>query len=177
MSEFENIPEVLTGKDAFENLSEKVNVLKQAGDQLLDVMEDQVEAVISADAERLIQTTEKNVAEQQNFFNAEQGLIKALAGCVPYNGHQKKSISFELLKVHQPGKASQLDLWKQEISDMIDLLQTRQGQLFELLQFAQSRNADMMRSFYELQTGAHVHYRNNGERAGPVSGMAINQEV
>ncbi len=176
MTDNENSISVLSGTDEFEVLSEKVEALKKASNHLLNAMEDQIAAVISSDSETLIRTTEQNVTEQQNFFKAEQELVKALAGCNPDTGKKNKNISFELLKVYFPGKAYKLDTWKMEISEAIDILQAKQKQVVELLEFARSRNSDMMRSLYELQNAKRTHYRNTGEKSGPVSGIAINQE-
>jgi hypothetical protein len=176
MPDNENSTSVLSGLDAFELLSVKVEELKRAGNRLLDAMEEQIEAIISSDSETMIRTTEQNVDEQQNFFKAEKELIGALARCNPNDRANSKAISFERLKLYFPGWKQQLEAWKQEISDQIGVLQAKQGQLVELLEFAQSRNSDMLRSLYELQNARHMHYRNNGKKSAPVSGITINQE-
>lgn len=165
-----------TADEAIQLLSGQVRMLQEASRGLMDAMEEQISAIISSDAEAMEQCTENNVTSQQRFFKAEQELIGALTSCIPAAEQKERGVSFETLKKLHPGLSARFQVWKQQISDDIDRLQRKQGQLVELLEFAQSQNAAMMRSFYGLQSETHTHYRHNGEKTGVMSGMAVNQE-
>jgi len=50
-------------------------------------------------------------------------------------------------------------------------------QLDELLEFALSRNTEMMRSIYSIYSRKNTHYSATGGTNEISSGMAVNQEV
>ncbi len=176
MPDYETDEQVISSNDAIQALSMQVNEVQVAGSGLMAAMEDQIKAVISSDALAMVQCTEQIVNAQQRFHLAEQGVIKALASCIPAPEQDRLGISFETLTALHPRLERQFDACKMVISGTVDRLQLKHSQLVELLEFAQTQNVTMMRSFYGLQNAKHTHYRHNGEKTGVMSGMAVNQE-
>lgn len=157
-------------------LSRKASLLDHASQHLLDVMDEQVNAVVSSEADKIVQCTEKNVSAQQSFMNAEKAFMNELAGSMPESGQTDRRVSLELLMEAYPEHTGDIIKWKQKISHNIEKLQRKQKELVDLLDFAQQQNKSLMQSLYGVQDAKNTHYSQQGVKTGVMSGMAVNQE-
>lgn len=160
-----------------QTLSECVRDLDKACRDLSGIMTEQLDAVITSDAERVMDLTEKNVELQQHFHKKEQALISELKELMPDGSKSRENrFTLEKLKNQYPECGSHIEEWQQLIGDNVNRLQQQQTQLVQLLDFAQEQNIALMRSVYSMQSGKNLHYRQNGEKSGVAPGMAVNQE-
>jgi len=158
------------------DLSRKARLLDHASQHLLEVMDEQVNAVIASEADKLVRCTEKNVSAQQTFMNAEKAFINSLVTSIPGASRNDSRVSLELLRESYPDHAEDIVKWKDQISQNIDKLQRKQKQLVELLDFAQQQNKSLMQTLYGVEDAKNVHYSQKGVKSGMMSGMAVNQE-
>ncbi len=172
-----------TGVFPLHAISRCVRDLDKATRDLSEVMTGQLNAVISADAEKVMALTEKNVEVQQHFHEKEQAFISELKQLIVRNGNDNGNdngntppVTLEGLKQIYPEYEIYIREWQEQITGNIGRLERQEKQLVQLLDFAQKQNAALMRSVYSLQSKKNLHYRQNGEKSGVSSGIAVNQE-
>lgn len=165
-----------TGVFPFHGLSGSIRSLDKASRQLSEILTAQLNAVIIADADKIIRLTEKNVSAQEHFHEMERAFISELKQLIPDAPDKETPVTLESLKQSYPEYTGYIDEWQSQITVNIERLQRQQDQLVQLLDFAQKQNASMMRSIYDLQNGKNLHYGQNGEKSGVSAGMAVNQE-
>ncbi|REL38652.1 hypothetical protein DYD21_01500 [Rhodohalobacter sp. SW132] len=163
-----------TYTEPIQQLDSLVLSLKTTSEQLIYVMEEQIQAIISSSPQKIEELTEKQSEIQGVYKKHERAFLdelrKNLTG-------EDSEITLTNLKSMFPDKAEQIERWKIELSQNTKLLQRKNEQLVDLLEFALNRNANLMHSFYSLFNNKNSHYSPSGQKSEVRSGVAINQEV
>lgn len=166
-----------TPDKALSNVSESVDGLYNTSRQLFLIMEEQVQAIIAADAKRVEKLAEEHADLQGRFRfyeNALRNEVRALSA--PENEGEPKS-GFDELKKRYPESAGKIEEWKALLTENTQRLQKKHKQVVELLDFALERNARMMHSIYSMHNNKNTHYSPTGGKEGVLSGVAVNHEA
>ena len=157
-------------------LALKIENLHNSSTEMLQLMDDQVDAIIASDALKIekLSATHDTLSVRYKLHEDEfiAELTKILGGVMP-----GKKVKLVELKTMFPESAEMIDNWQNLLSDNTAKLQKKNEQILELLEFALSRNAKLMRSLYSLHHEKNTHYAANGNKAGLMTGVAVNQEA
>lgn len=154
-----------------------VHNLDQTSEQLIYVMEEQIQAIISSSPEKIEQLTEKQSDIQGEYKKFERAFLEVLQTNFSNQSIPETGITLTELKKQFPDEEEQIESWKVKLSQITKRLQKKNEQLAELLEFALNRNATLMHSFYSLFNNKNSHYNTSGEKSAVRSGVAINQEI
>ncbi|MDG5766720.1 flagellar export chaperone FlgN [Balneolales bacterium ANBcel1] len=165
-----------SGRFPIHTMSDRVRALDKVCRELSSVMTEQLKAVVTSDAERVMQLTERNAEVQLDFQEAEQAFINEMQNLAFRPAKDEGPVTLERLKQMYPGYGGFIDDWKKQITANLDKLQKQQEQLVQLIEFAQQQNSDLMRSVYHARNGKNVHYHHNGRTSDVQSGIAVNQK-
>ncbi|KPP96498.1 MAG: flagella secretion chaperone FlgN [Bacteroidetes bacterium HLUCCA01] len=158
-------------------LSEHVHALNTTFDQLFKTIDEQIDAIIMQDVVRIESLTEKHAALHGSFRSREKAFVDELQRCIPADQRESVPLSLTGLKSLYPQYTMFLEEWQDALARNIKWLQRHQGQLVQLLEFAQRQNSAMMRAMYTLETEKSAHYSHTGQKATFSSGIAVNQEA
>lgn len=162
------------------SLSQTVNVLDMTFSRLMAVMDKQVQAIIASDAEKIEELTEEQSSLQGDYKQYERAFIEELEQAVsgvPGSGADSHQPSLSRLKEIFPEAAPTIARWQKQLTENAARLKQKHGQVVQLLEFALVQNANMMHSIYRLHNEKNSHYSQNGDKAGVVSGVAINHKA
>lgn len=159
------------------SLSEQVHNLNTTFEQLFKTIDEQIDAIIMQDVQRIEALTEQHAAQHSTFRKQEKMFIDELRLCIPEALRETTPLTLSALKKIYPQYADFLEQWQDSLGRNIKWLQRHQGQLVQLLEFAQRQNSTMMRAMYTIENEKSVHYSNTGQKATFSSGVAINQEA
>lgn len=162
---------------ALQRISETVEHLDKASRELMEVMDEQINAIITSDTDKMEKFTEAHTTISRQFKKYEQAFVKELHEAIDPVANEYESPRLVNLKKIFPDSALIIDRWKERLSTNTRQLQRKHEQLLQLLSFAMSRNADVMRSIYSIYNLKNSHYSANGDKTGTVSGVALNQEA
>jgi len=154
-----------------------VQALDKTSDQLLYVMEEQIQAIISSSPEKIEELTEKQSSIQSEYKRFEREFISQLQKSLSSPPRNENGPKLGDLKLEYPGEEDQIERWKVTLSQNAKQLKRKNEQLVQLLEFALNRNAKLMHSFYSLFNNKNSHYSPTGEKTSVRSGVAINQEA
>lgn len=160
-----------------QQLDSIVRNLDQTAEQLIYIMEEQIQAIISSSPERIEKLTEKQSEIQGEYKKYERAFLKELQKSLANYGTPEADMTLSGLKNVFPTETEQIDRWKVKLSQNTKRLQRKNEQLVELLEFALNRNVSLMHSFYRLFNNKNSHYNPSGEKSAVRSGVAINQEI
>lgn len=160
--------------EPLQNISESIQALYNIGQELISVMDKQIDAVICLNTDEVEKHTERHTYLKGQFKKYEKAFVGELEKKL---GSDSSGIKLEALKKVFPDSASIIDEWKKSLNENALELQEKQAQLFQLLEFALDRNAQMMHSIYSIYNKNNTHYSSNGGKNDISSGMAINQEA
>ena len=150
--------------------------LHETSEQLIYVMEEQIQAIISSSPEKIEELTERQTEIQSEYKKHERAFISELERNVedPKNGDLPRLGDLVMLF---PNEEQKINRWKATLSQNARNLQRKNKQLVELLEFALNRNTRLMHSFYTLFNNKNSHYSPNGKKSNIASGVAVNQEA
>lgn len=148
--------------------------LNSTSEELIFVMEEQIQAIISSSPQKIEELTEKQSEIQGVYKKHERAFLDELR---KYISGEESDVTLTNLKNLFPGQKDQIERWKIELSQNTKMLKRKNEQLVDLLEFALTRNANLMHSLYSLFNNKNSHYSPNGQKADVRSGVAINQEV
>jgi hypothetical protein len=157
-------------------LAMKIENLHNSSTEMLKLMENQVDAIIASDALKIEQLSSTHDSLSVRYKLHEDEFIAELNKILGGPAEGRKVRLVELKKLF-PESAVMIDNWQKLLSDNTMKLQQKNEQILELLEFALSRNAKLMRSLYSLHHEKNTHYAANGNKAGVMTGVAINQEA
>lgn len=165
-----------SGPAQLQDMNTIVSALYQTSEQLIYVMEEQIQAIISSSPEKIEELTEKQTAIQSVYKKQERAFIVELERNVEdiKDGELPK---LRDLKTKFPDQEQQIDRWKVTLSQNARNLQRKNKQLVDLLEFALNRNTRLMHSFYTLFNDKNSHYSPTGQKSNIASGVAVNQEA
>lgn len=164
-------------KMPLKTLSQTVNVLDMTFDRLMTVMDKQVQAIISSEAKKIEELTEEQSSLQGEYKQNERAFIEELEHAVSDVLGPEKQPSLRMLKKMFPEAIAIIDRWQKQLTENANRLKQKHNQVVQLLEFALVRNANMMHSIYSLHNEKNSHYSQNGDKAGVVSGVAINHKA
>ena len=164
-------------EEPFPELSGAIQTLLQTGRELHDVMDDQISAIIASNNHRVEELAAKYATLRGRFGHQEQQFIKILSHTLQEAGHREDPVKLESLKKAAPESTAVIQAWKMVLSQTARQLKKKHEQLIDLLDFALSRNTNMMQSIYQMFNSKNTRYGSNGGRAGMAPGITINQEV
>lgn len=159
-----------------QDMNNIVQVLHQTSEQIIYLMEEQIQAIISSSPEKIEELTEKQTAIQSEYKKQERAFIVELERNVedPETGDIPK---LRDLKMKFPEEEHNIDRWKSTLAQNARNLQRKNKQLVDLLEFALNRNTRLMHSFYTLFNDKNSHYSPTGQKSNIASGVAVNQEA
>lgn len=161
-----------------EQLNSIVHDLNQTSQQLIYVMEEQIQAIISSSPDRIEELTEKQSEIQGEYKKHERAFLLELENSMSgLPDTTNSSMTLTELKKLFPNYGEQIEEWKVKLSQNTIRMQKKNEQLVDLLEFALTRNAKLMHSFYSLFNNKNSHYSPSGEKSDVRSGVAINQEA
>lgn len=139
-------------------------------------MEDQVDAIIASDAFKIEKLSEEHDELSVRYKLHEDEFISTLTDILgPDRGD--KPVRLSELKNMFPESAATIENWQTLLYQNTQQLQRKNEQILELLEFALSRNAKLMRSLYSLHHEKNTRYAPNGDTHGIMPGVAVNQEA
>lgn len=160
-----------------QQLDSIVHDLHQTSQQLIYVMEEQIQAIISSSPDKIEELTEKHSEIQGEYKKHERAFLLELENNMADRAETNTSMTLTELKKLFPNYEDQIETWKVKLSQNTIRMQKKNEQLVDLLEFALTRNAKLMHSFYSLFNNKNSHYSPNGEKSNVRSGVAINQEA
>jgi len=165
-----------TGTPPLRDMDNIVFNLHEISEQLIYVMEEQIQAIISSSPEKIEELTEKQTAIQSEYKKHERAFIVELERNVeePEEGDLPRLGD---LVTKFPDEEQKINRWKAMLSQNTRNLQRKNKQLVDLLEFALNRNTRLMHSFYTLFNNKNSHYSPTGQKSHIASGVAVNQEA
>lgn len=154
-----------------------IMALDQASEQLIYVMEEQIQAIISSSPAKIQELTDKQTAMQSEYKKHERAFITELKKYVDLASDGESVPRLGDLKTKYPEEQNLIDRWKVTLSQNAQRLQRKNQQLVDLLEFALKRNTRLMHSFYTLFNDKNSHYSPSGQKSSVTSGVAVNQEA
>jgi len=164
------------GNPRLQDMDNIVHNLHEVSEQLIYLMEEQIQAIISSSPEKIEEITERHTAIQSEYKKHERAFIVELERNVeePQNGGLPR---LRDLMVKFPDEEHKIKSWKAKLSQNARNLQRKNKQLVDLLEFALNRNTHLMHSFYTLFNNKNSHYSPTGQKSQIASGVAVNQEA
>ena len=150
--------------------------LHETSEQLIYVMEEQIQAIISSSPEKIEELTEKQTTIHSEYKKHERAFIVELERNMEGVGNSNLPKLGDLV-VKFPQEEKKINRWKATLSQNARNLQRKNKQLVDLLEFALNRNTRLMHSFYTLFNNKNSHYSPTGQKSHIASGVAVNQEV
>lgn len=150
--------------------------LREVSEQLIYVMEEQIQAIISSSPEKIEELTEKQTVIQSEYKKHERAFIVELERNVEDSDDGELPRLGDLV-MKFPDEEQTINHWKTTLSQNTRNLQRKNKQLVDLLEFALNRNTRLMHSFYTLFNNKNSHYSPTGQKSHVASGVAVNQEA
>jgi ribonuclease D len=145
--------------------------LHETSQQLIYVMEEQIQAIISSSPEKIEELTEKQTTIHSEYKKHERAFIVELERNMEGVGNSNLPKLGDLV-VKFPQEEKKINRWKATLSQNARNLQRKNKQLVDL-----NRNTRLMHSFYTLFNNKNSHYSPTGQKSHIASGVAVNQEV
>jgi hypothetical protein len=150
--------------------------LHDSSAKMLKLMEGQVDAIIASDAFKIEKLSEEHDELSVRYKIHEDEFIATLSEVVG-EVNPGSAVRLSELKKLFPECAETIDTWQTLLYQNTQQLQKKNEQILELLEFALSRNAKLMRSLYSLHHEKNTRYAANGDTQGIMPGVAVNQEA
>lgn len=166
----------LISTDQLRDMDSIVLELQETSERLINVMDEQIQAIISSSPEKIEELTEKQTAIQSEYKKHERAFIVELERNVE-NGDSSELPKLADLVVRFPDDEQTINHWKETLFQNTRILQRKNKQLVDLLEFALNRNTRLMHSFYTLFNNKNSHYSPTGQKSHVASGVAVNQEA
>lgn len=162
--------------EKLKGLAVKIEHLHESSSKMLQLMEDQVDAIIASDAFKIEKLSEQHDDLSVRYKLHEDDFISTLSEILEPE-KSNKPVRLSELKSLFPESSVTIDTWQTLLFQNTQKLQKKNEQILELLEFALSRNAKLMRSLYSLHHEKNTRYAPNGDTKGIMPGVAVNQEA
>ncbi|MFP8488632.1 flagellar export chaperone FlgN [Gracilimonas sp. Q87] len=165
---------------SLQRLSDTVELLDNSSKQLMSVMEDQINAIITSDTQKIESLIDAHTALSWHYKENEKEFMKDLTELLnKYSNEGKDTNNIRLLKLKNvfPEWGEEIDYWHSTLSDNTRELQQKHNQVIQLLEFAMKQNAKMMHAIYSQHNEKNSRYVANGMRSDIITGVAVNQEI
>ncbi len=157
-------------------LSEKVELLHESSNKMIEVMERQIEAIISSNTSKIDELANLHAALTIRYTENEQDFINELSSILNAKS-EKEGIKLSALKELFPDYSTQIEYWQNILHGNVEKLQRKHQQIVELLEFAMSSNAKMLETLYNKGTEKNKHYSATGTTNSIMPGLAVNQQA
>jgi hypothetical protein len=163
---------------SLQRLSDTIELLDNSSKQLMSLMEDQVDAIIASDTQKIESLTDVHTSLSWHYKKNEKEFIKDLSKLLEeVSGGKDQSIRLLNLKTYFPSCEDEINSWHKALSENAKKLKQKHNQVIELLEFAMKQNARMMHSMYSQHNEKNTRYISNGSRSDIATGVAVNQEI
>lgn len=156
-------------------LSEKIELLHSSSNQMIEVMERQIEAIIASNTSQIEELANLHASLTIRYTENEQDFINELNTILSTN--KEKGIKLVALKELFPECSSQIEYWQNLLQQNVKKLQTKHRQIVELLEFAMNSNAKMLETLYSKHSEKNTHYSTTGRTTSILPGVAVNQKI
>lgn len=158
----------------FENIIDRL--IRLSGD-LMEVIDKQIEAVVSSNEEDIEQHVEEYARLRGVFKEQEHKFMDQLQVLLNNAGVQRVEIRLEYLKEAYPEAADTITEWQVTLEDQMEKLKQKHQKLNNLLEFAVEKNMQLMHSIYSLHDEKNTRYSAGGSKEEISSGIALNKEA
>lgn len=157
-------------------ISEKVELLHESSNKMIEVMERQIDAIIASNTTKIEELATLHASLTVRYTENEQDFINELCSILNSNA-EKKGIKLAALKELFPEYSNQIEYWQSILQENVAKLQRKHHQIVELLEFAMNSNAKMLETLYSKGTEKNKHYSATGTTSSIMPGLAINQKA
>lgn len=157
-------------------ISEKVELLHESSNRMIDVMERQIDAIISSNTNQIEELANLHSTLTIRYTENEQDFIQELSSILSSN-KEPKGLKLIALKEMFPAYTMQIEYWQTILHENVSRLQQKHHQVVELLEFAMSNNAKMLETLYSKSTEKNKHYGRTGTTQSLMPGLSLNQQA
>lgn len=157
-------------------ISEKVELLHDSSNRMIEVMERQIEAIISSNTNQIEELANLHSTLTIRYTENEQEFIQELSAILSTTP-EKKGLKLMALKELFPAYTNQIEYWQAILHENVNRLQQKHHQVVELLEFAMNNNAKMLETLYSKSSEKNKHYSPTGSTHSMMPGMALNQKA
>lgn len=157
-------------------ISEKVELLHESSNKMIDVMERQIDAIIASNTSQIEELANLHASLTIRYTENEQDFINELSSVLS-SKKEHKGIKLAALKDLFPEYNSQIEYWQSLLQENVVKLQRKHHQIVELLEFAMSNNAKMLETLYSKGNEKNTHYSATGRTKSAMPGLALNQKA
>lgn len=163
---------------SLQRLADAVDLLDYSSKQLMSLMEEQIEAIIASDTQKIEALTDVHTSLSWHYKKNEKEFINDLSKLLQeITDDENQPVRLLNLRAYYSSWTSQIDSWHQVLSENARKLKQKHKQVTELLEFAMKQNAGMMHNLYSQHNEKNTRYISNGSRSDIATGVAINQEI
>ncbi|PAU94598.1 hypothetical protein CK503_07335 [Aliifodinibius salipaludis] len=167
----------MESKKAFTEFGKIIDRLGRLSDDLIEVIDKQIEAVVSSSGEDIEQYVEEYTHLRGVFKEQEHKFIDHLQTMLNNAGISSVEIRLESLKKAYPEKVNTISDWQAKLESQMETLKARHQKLNNLLEFAVEKNMQLMYSIYSLHNKKNTRYSAGGSKEEISSGIALNKEA
>lgn len=158
----------------FEDIIDRLGSLS---DDLMEVIDKQIEAVVSSNQEDIEQYVEQYTHLRGVFKEQEHKFMDHLQTLLNNAGISSVEIRLEYLKEAYPESSDTITDWQMTLEKQMEALKEKHQKLNELLEFAVEKNMKLMHSIYSLHNKKNMRYGAGGSKEEISSGIALNKEA
>jgi hypothetical protein len=157
-------------------ISEKLELLYESSNNMIEVMERQIEAIIASNTNEIEELSYLYGSLTSRYSENEKDFINELS-MVLSNNKDAKGIKLLALKELFPDYTAHIEYWQNILQENVKKLQRKHHQIVDLLEFAMNNNARILETFYAKGTEKNKHYNARGTSRSIMPGLAINQQI
>lgn len=167
----------MESKKAFTEFGQIIERLGSLSDDLMEVIDKQIEAVVSSNEEDIEQHVEEYTHLRGVFKEQEHKFMNHLQTMLNNAGVSSVEVRLEHLKEVYPESSDTITDWQMTLEKQMETLKERHQKLNKLLEFAVEKNMQLMHSIYSLHNKKNTRYGESGSKEEISSGIALNKEA
>lgn len=170
--------ESLRNRNKINQLSMNMENLIEEYEEAHQLLNDQIEAVIYNDLNRLNKLIEKQLKKYENLEGLETDFKRKIESIFEnfFPGETTHTITQMLKKLDQPSE--KLEILRDRLLKQVMLTQKMRHQLVDLLEFAREHNKETLLSIYKLGQKDSERYNNKGKRkSADLTSVSINKKA
>jgi DNA repair ATPase RecN len=167
----------MESEKAFKEFEQIIDRLGRLSDDLVEIIDKQISAVVSSNGEDVEQYVEEYTHLRGVFKEQEHKFIDHLQMMLNNAGVKSIEIRLENLKEAYPETADTISDWQEELEKQMKMLKAKHQKLNNLLEFAVEKNMQLMHSIYSLHNKKNTRYSAGGSKEEISSGIALNKEA
>jgi uncharacterized membrane protein YgaE (UPF0421/DUF939 family) len=162
---------------AFTEFGQIIDRLGSLSDDLMEVIDKQIEAVVSSNEEHIEQHVEQYTQLRGVFKEQEHKFMDQLQILLQNAGMSSVEVRLEYLKDAYPDSEEKISDWQTTLEQQMETLKVKHQKLNDLLEFAVEKNMQLMHSIYSLHNKKNTRYGAEGSKEEISSGIALNKEA